>query len=425
MVYVSLGSNIGHRIDYLQRAIVLIKENCLRNVRCSIVLETDAILPHDAPASWNSPFLNMVVAGETDLSPEHLLQELKKIESQLKRPEEHKKWAPRTIDLDILLWENLKVDTPQLKIPHPELHNRPFLMHLLALMGVTSYKKEALCKCFSKSFVVYPRFVGIVNITNDSFSDGGHCNTPDKALAHASKLVADGASIIEIGAQSTRPSAIIQPPHEEYAKLKPVLDGLVPLMQEERIKVSVDTFQPLVIRSVLERYPISWINDVKGELDEPTLQLIHEHGCKLCLMHSLGIPPEKNVTLPFDTPPIKNIITWAQKNTACLLRLGFKNEDIIIDPGIGFGKSAYQTIEILQHLEELKNLGTQILVGHSRKSYLEAFTVESAPHRDIETLAISACIQQSTDFLRVHNVADHMRFFAAYKSLHKSFNGFL
>ena len=202
MIYISLGSNLGNRRDHLHRAVDLLKERYLKNVRCSIILETECLLPIGAPEDWNNPFLNMVVAGDSSLSPELLLEGLKQIEQDLGRPKVQERWSPRVIDLDILFWEGVIRDTPSLKIPHPELKNRPFFTHLLAMMDI-SFKKENLSQpCFLKSFTLSPQLVGIVNITKDSFSDGGLYHTPDKAIQQALKLSEEGAAIIEIGAQS-------------------------------------------------------------------------------------------------------------------------------------------------------------------------------------------------------------------------------
>ena len=124
-------------------AVNLLTQSCLRNSKSSIILETEAILPDNTPPSWNKPFLNMIVAGETDLSPDALLITMKSIESDMGRLAIYEKWAPRIIDLDILLWDELEINTPQLTIPHPELSTRPFLQHLLALM-------EGLC-CMNRN----------------------------------------------------------------------------------------------------------------------------------------------------------------------------------------------------------------------------------------------------------------------------------
>lgn len=410
MIYISIGSNEGNRLDALQQAFTLLKNRCLKNIRSSIVLETEAIMPDGAPTSWNKPFLNMIISGRSDLEPEQLLAELKCIERTMGRPAQYDRWAPRVIDLDILLWDNITLETQALTIPHPELNNRPFLLHLLALMGVKHLQSRLFSPCFLKSFVLSPKLVGIVNITMDSFSDGGQFNVPKKAIDHALQLAKEGASIVEIGAQSTRPGAVMQSPESEYSILEPVLDGLMPWVEAGFLRISVDTFSPIVIQRVLNNYPVAWINDVKGDLDDITLKLIREQGCHLCIMHSLDIPPKQQRVLSVDCVPVDIIKKWAENKIERLLDIGFKQENIIIDPGIGFGKSAYQSIQLLRDLTRLKKLHSPILVGHSRKSYIEAFSTTKASERDLDTLAVSASIQHTVDFLRVHNIKDHMTF---------------
>ena len=416
MVYISLGSNLGNRINNLRIAAAFLLQRCLHNSTCSIVLETEAILPENAPVEWNKPFLNMIVSGETELSPGELLAALKSIETEMGRPEIYELWSPRIIDLDILLWDKLEINSPDLKIPHPELVNRPFLQHLLALMGVKAWQNVQSTNLFNKSFVLSPQLVGVVNVTHDSFSDGGNFSQTDKAIQQVLKLAADGASIIEIGAQSTRPGAVIAGPDQEYNKLTPVLDNIIQFMQDRTLTISIDTFWPPVIRKILENYPVAWINDVKGEFDDDTLKLIAAKNCKLCLMHSLTIPPTKEMIIPLEKRPIDVIVEWGRANIDRLLTLGFSLDQIILDPGIGFGKSLYQNIEILQKVVEFQKMGVKIMIGHSRKSYLSAFSARLAAHRDIETIAVSCFLAEKVDFLRVHNIEDHMHFLTVYKN---------
>ncbi len=419
MIYISIGSNLGNRINNLNMAVNLLTQSCLRNSKSSIILETEAILPDNTPPSWNKPFLNMIVAGETDLSPDALLITMKSIESDMGRLAIYEKWAPRIIDLDILLWDELEINTPQLTIPHPELSTRPFLQHLLALMEVQPWTKMPLTNSFSKSFVLNPAIVGVVNVTNASFSDGGQFNNPDKAIEQIQELASDGASIIEIGAQSTRPGAVIHTPEEEYNKLKPVLDGITTLINKGMLKVSIDSFWSSTVKRLLENYQISWINDVKGDFDNRTLKSIAEKGCKLCFMHSLSIPPNQELILSLEHRPISLIKEWGKQSIERLLNIGFSQENIILDPGIGFGKSSYQNIEILRYVQELRSLDVQIMVGHSRKSYIQAFSTVDAKNRDIETIATSLALKDKVDFLRVHNVRNHMRFFTTYQNFHQ------
>ncbi len=271
--------------------------------------------------------------------------------------------------------------------------------------------------CFLRSFTLSPELVGIVNITPDSFSDGGLYYDADQATKQALRLLSDGASIVELGAQSTRPGSSIQTPKAEYARLKPVLDDLNQYMKVGDIKVSIGSFWSDVILNVLEHYNIAWVNDQKGGLDDNTLKAIASSGCSIVIMHSLSIPPHSDNIIPSDIDPIDTINNWAEKSINRLLALGFDQSSIIIDPGIGFGKSMYQNIQILRSIETLQNFGCKVLVGHSRKSFISSFSTEPVFNRDLETIALSSALHNKVDFLRVHNVRDHMRFFVAQAAL--------
>ncbi|TVS87834.1 dihydropteroate synthase, partial [Wolbachia pipientis] len=409
MIYISVGSNIGNRFSHLQRAAQLLKERYFKDLKSSIILETKAILPDGAPSGWDKPFFNMIVYGSCSSSPEELLKGLKQIECDIGRLQVYEKWAPRVIDLDILLWDDLTLDTPYLRIPHPELINRPFLLHLMAMLnpmdntpiinktfGTVAYDIPNIQDCFLKSFTLSPELVGIVNITPDSFSDGGLYYDADQATKQALQLVSDGASIVDLGAQSTRPGSLMQIPEEEYARLKPVLDNLSDYMKAGDIKVSIDSFWPDVILNVLKHYKITWVNDQKGDLDDNTLKAVASSGCSIVIMHSLSIPPHKDNIIPDDTSTINH---WAERNINRLLALGFDQSSIIIDPGIGFGKSLYQNIWLLRNIEALQSFGCKVLVGHSRKSFISSFSTEPVFNRDLETIALSSVLHNKVDFL--------------------------
>ncbi|MFP3026537.1 MAG: dihydropteroate synthase, partial [Wolbachia sp.] len=233
----------------------------------------------------------------------------------------------------------------------------------------------------------------------------------DQATKQALQLVSDGASIVDLGAQSTRPGSLIQTPKADYARLKPVFDNLNQCMKVGDIKVSIDSFWPDVILNVLEHYNIAWVNDQKGDLDDNTLKAIASSGCSIVIMHSLSIPPHSDNIIPSDIDPIDTINNWAERNINRLLALGFDQSSIIIDPGIGFGKSLYQNIWLLRNIEALQSFGCKVLVGHSRKLFISSFSTEPVFNRDLETIALSSALHNKVDFLRVHNVRDHMRFF--------------
>lgn len=437
--YLSLGSNIGNRLFNLEKAVSLIKQRkLLTDVRMSIVLETTAILPNNADPTWNKPFLNMILSGNSYLEPMQLLSALKQIELDLGRDNLNVKWAPRIIDIDIILMGDKAINLENLKIPHPEIPNRPFLLHLLALLDpLAQYPNipndpfsnspfisiansiPKITDCFTKAMSLYPKLVGVINVTPDSFSDGGKNFNPDTAIKEALNMVDCGAYLIELGAQSTRPNAKIITPQEEFNRLKPVLDGLSDKMRDKILHVSIDSFSSEVILKILDNYKITWINDVSGALDGNTLSLIAQAGCEIVTMHALSVPVKVGVHLPAKANPILVYNEWAEHILDHLIKHGFKTNSIILDPGIGFGKSPYQSICLLKNIDKLKRFGCRLLVGHSRKSYISGFSRTEPGNRDIETVSISEHLaSHNVDYLRVHDVANHQRFFVGRQIMH-------
>ena len=418
MIVISLGTNLGNRLDNLSRAINLMSERCLKNLKTSIILETEAIVPSDAPNNWNKPYLNMIAVGTTNLPPHNLLHELKKIEREIGRPKIYDRWSPRIIDLDILLYDDVLINEPDLTIPHKELYNRSFFLHLLALLNIFPWSEQREFKnTFTKTLTLYPKFVGIVNVTEDSFSDGGKYNYVEDACQQILKLSKDGASVIELGAQSTKDGATIVSESEEYKKLDDVLTEAEAFIGEHKIKVSIDTFRSEVALRLLKKHDISIINNVNGIFDEMSLRQIANSACNLCFVHSLDVPVVSNRVMESNSTLIRDLMSWQDMHIERLLSLGFDEERLIFDPGIGFGKTSYQCINILQNLAKLRSANCRLMVGHSRKSYMNTFSEEKIPvNRDIETIANSLSILDKVDFLRVHNVRDHMRAAVAYQS---------
>lgn len=214
----------------------------------------------------------MVVQGTTNLLSNELLTLLKKIGQQIGRKEPYNKWSPRAIDLDILLWDNYCVDTPDLKIPHSQLLNRSFLVHLIASLSLECryvcandnlYKDRTFAEIADlienqgviRSLVLKPQFVGILNITPDSFSDGGLSFHKEDAVKNFIHLMDVGSSIIDLGAQSTRPSAFMISDEEEYTRLNNVLEELKGVIEKTEYLISIDTFSPEVIKRILKNIP--------------------------------------------------------------------------------------------------------------------------------------------------------------------------
>ncbi len=401
-------------------------------MRISVMFETKAIVPSGAPSSWDLPYLNLVVSGTTKLSPQELLKTLKTIEKNLGRDFLAPRWAPRIIDLDILAFDDQVIEEENLQIPHKEFLHRPFLVHLMASLkpdwhypgkephfhGLSLAEiihhhrppQEAELRCFNASL----QFVGIVNITPDSFSDGGKYLEPEAAMQRIWELAAQGAAVIDLGAQSTRPGASPLSSEEEWKRLEPVLNLVRQEFKNHPAipQISLDSYDPEVIEKALSYYPIDWINDVSGGENTDILKLAAHHSCKIVLMHSLTVPASKLSTIPFEKHPMTYCLDWAERKMRTLASLGIAKEKIIFDPGIGFGKTPLQSVSLLHAIKVLKNTGCEILVGHSRKSFLNLLT--NTIERDFETIGISHFLsRQGVDYLRVHHVGAHQKSLSA------------
>lgn len=376
------------------------------------------------------PYYNLVALCQTSLLPNDLLVILKQIERLLGRNLNGPRWSPRSIDLDILAWDQEVISTEDLIIPHQALTQRPFLMQLMASLQpkwcypATDSIYSGLCldeilhlhikkdKHFLQVLAPFPHLVGIVNITPDSFSDGGCYFDSQKALKRIQELISQGAAVIDIGAQSTRPGAKSISPLEEWERLESIFKYLSHNLASQLAKpfISLDSYHPEVIQRALELYPVDWINDVSGNEDEDFLKFISKTNCKIVINHSLGIPPSQQSVLSFNNNPIECIHEWAQKKIELFKIYGIEKDRIILDPGIGFGKTTSQSLSLLRDIKYLKNLGCEILVGHSRKSFLDFSSTKHHSERDIETSGISHYLYcQGVDYLRVHNIELHHR----------------
>ena len=245
------------------------------------------------------------------------------------------------------------------------------------------------------------KIFGILNITDDSFSDGGKFNSTDLAVEQALKMEKEGADVIDIGAESTRPNAKTIEHNDEWSKIEPVLEALT---KKLKIPISVDTRNFYTAARAIKN-GAKIINDVSGLSDKFILHLVQEFECEAVFMHSLTVPANKKVTLPHDSDPIEELKIWLRKKEEQFKALGIKKEKMIFDPGIGFGKTSEQSLEIISRIEELKDLGFKILVGHSEKSFLTKFTDKPAGKRLEETILVSSFLAtKKIDYVRVHNV---------------------
>ncbi|NET71505.1 MAG: dihydropteroate synthase [Sphaerospermopsis sp. SIO1G2] len=249
--------------------------------------------------------------------------------------------------------------------------------------------------------------VGIVNITPDSFSDGGRYMDVNDALAHTQQLIEAGAHVIDVGAESTRPGATPLTDSEEWARLSPILPELIHLCHAHQVRVSLDTYHaPSAERAIA--LGIDWINDVSGGRNDALLQCVADapHVCYV-LMHGISVPADPRITLPQTCDPLATVNIFFKTQRDRLHAYGIEEERILYDPGIGFGKNAAQSLALLWGAPRLCVPTSQLFIGHSRKSCFSLISPD-AHARDILTLAASSyLIQQQVGFLRVHDVASH------------------
>jgi 2-amino-4-hydroxy-6-hydroxymethyldihydropteridine diphosphokinase / dihydropteroate synthase len=424
MLVLGLGSNLGDRFNNLRLAVQLLQRSqAISLVKISPVYSSSALLPPNAPTSWDRPFLNVALSCKSHLPPLEVLTVIKQLEKQLGR-EESQHWAPKLIDIDILAWDDLIINDAVLQVPHSGLEQRPFaLWPLLDLVPEWKHPQRELSDLLQRwgsrfsgqapfntkqipHRLAGTRLVGILNVTPDSFSDGGQFISLPDALAHAEKLVQEGAEILDIGAESTRPGAKPISPDEEWRRLMPVLSVLKGLIRKWPIKpsISVDTRNYTVAEQAID-LGIDWINDVSGFSDSKMREIAAKNPIKCVVTHNLGVPVDKRMVLPTHSPICEQIFSWTQRRFEQLSLAGVDSQQLILDIGVGFGKTAQQSEFLLKNINYFRNLGCPLLVGHSRKSFLNLVTDTPYIERDFETAILSYQLaMQGIEYLRVHNV---------------------
>jgi dihydropteroate synthase len=243
-----------------------------------------------------------------------------------------------------------------------------------------------------------PLIMGVLNITPDSFSDGGPFLDPQAAVRHAQRMAGEGADIIDVGAESSRPGSDPVCEHEELARLKPVIKRL---MEEVAVPISVDTCKPAVADQTLY-LGAHIINDISGLRDERMLEVVARHGVPVVAMHMRG-EPKTMQNDPQYTDVVAEVHQSLEESIQRARRTGI--QQVIIDPGIGFGKTAEHNLLLLKRLTEFSSLGCPLLVGTSRKSFIGRITGAEVGDRLSGTLAtVAIAVLHGADIVRVHDV---------------------
>lgn len=427
IVALGLGSNLQNPIENLRRALTEIKKSSLFEVLdVASIYESDAQLPKDAMPDWQKKFLNSVVLCKvstvpgTPVKPEELLYEVKQIEVCIGR-QSAERWAPRLIDIDILYWNLEAYHSEQINIPHIRLCERPFaLLPLLEVWDSQKHKIGLKLPLWASAYIevkpfntqkskkyFWPKIVGILNITSDSFSDGGRFLNSESLQQQVLKLIDHGADIIDIGAESTRPSATFISEDAEYENLNWALDKVFSCSKyfKDDILISLDCRRPAVVRRILDQHRVDFLNDVSGFADIEMKKILKEFQIPAFVMHSLGVPPNLELTLDQFINPCIQLVEWWQDRNQDLLSFGISQDQLIFDPGIGFGKSKVQNLFILHHLQQLSKIKNDVMIGHSRKSFLSLFSDRDAEFRDTETALVTKDLNLAyVQYLRVHDV---------------------
>ena len=259
-----------------------------------------------------------------------------------------------------------------------------------------------------------PRIMGILNVTPDSFSDGGQFELVEQATAHADQMVCEGAALIDVGGESTRPGAARVPSSEQIRRIIPVIEGI---RTRHAIPISVDTTRADVARAALDS-GATVINDVSaGQEDPEMLPLAAERQCGVVLMHRLCPPNEDSWSDQYDTTPQYGsdvagaVLSWLLTRAEAAMSAGVSPESICLDPGLGFGKSVRQNWQLIAATERFVDTGHPLLAAASRKSFIGAVSgTSSPPERLPESLMVTA-VQAAAGarIFRVHEVGPHLR----------------
>lgn len=257
-----------------------------------------------------------------------------------------------------------------------------------------------------------PQVMGIVNVTPDSFSDGGEHASTRAALAHCEQLLKEGANILDIGGESTRPGAPTVSLDDELARVLPVVREAVRL----NVPVSVDTYKAEVMQAVLDA-GVDIINDVWALRQSGAQHVVAAHAsCGVCLMHMHG-EPKTMQTLPMQGSSIQPVAEFLKNHAQALRAMGVAHDRIALDPGVGFGKTVTQNFELLAQQDQLLALGYPLLIGWSRKSSIGAVTGCEVDQRMVPSVAAAVlAVERGARLVRVHDVAQTVQALKVWKA---------
>ena len=260
-----------------------------------------------------------------------------------------------------------------------------------------------------------PKIMGILNVTPDSFYDGGkYSDSIDAAVNHGMQLIKDGTHILDIGGESTRPGATPVSESEEIDRIVPVIEGI---RIKSDIPISVDTYKSKVADYAMQA-GANWINDISGlRFDDSMIQIVEKWNCPVIVMHTQGMPQSMQVNPQYDNVMLE-LLNFFEERIEKLNKFSINN--IILDPGIGFGKTLNHNLEILNQIKRFQKFGFPILVGASRKSFIGNILDSDVENRLAGSLAVlSWLVINNVDILRVHDVKESLETVKVLRSILK------
>lgn len=252
-----------------------------------------------------------------------------------------------------------------------------------------------------------PLIMGILNITPDSFSDGGKFTQIPAALSQVAQMLADGADIIDIGGESTRPGSDAVAADEQIRRVVPIITAIRQQLQSD-ITISIDTCSSVVAQAALAA-GANWINDVSaGQTDPAILTVAAQTGAPIILMHSVGTPKTMQDN-PYYDQVVEEVLSHLQARVAAALAAGISHSQIMLDPGIGFGKRKEDNLALLAHLADLVGLGYPVLLGTSRKRFMGSICAVSEPAELVTATAATTAlgVMAGVQLFRVHDVKEN------------------
>ncbi|KAI1434549.1 Dihydropteroate synthase [Xylaria sp. CBS 124048] len=466
--HIALGSNLGDRVAMIEQACREMDARGIRVKRTSSLWETEPMYVLD-----QGRFVNGACEVETELEPLPLLEALQDIEKSMGREKVIDK-GPRNIDLDILLYENEKVSHPRLQIPHPLIAEREFVLRPLAELipdrALDAARPWKLIQDYLNELAppsgehIEPlstltplgpsrtplhalrstrttQVMAILNVTPDSFSDGGLYVPPSEARSQAmtgqnGKLsshrssspslqaylddlrstilhfIASGATLIDVGGQSSAPGTQEVSVSEELSRVLPAISLIRSMPEASHVSISVDTYRAAVAEAAIAA-GAHIVNDVSaGCLDDAMLPTVARLGCSVCLMHMRGTPTTMSKLNEYPEGLVPTLAKELRERVEAAEKAGIRRWRIILDPGMGFAKIGDQNLEILRHMPELRRWpgleGLPWLLGSSRKSFVGKITGVAKPGDRVYGTAatVTAAVQGGADIVRVHDVLE-------------------